>query len=183
MYDPATELYFEVHIEQGPVLEAEGLPLGVVTAIAGQSRFNLVFEGQAGHAGTTPMHLRRDAATAAAEFVLAAERIARAQPGLVATVGELQRPPRRRQRDPRPRRRHARHPPSGRRRARGRGRAAAGRDRGDRRAPRRRGHVVDDLRAARHPLHARAGRARSPRPSRRPASRCASCPAAPGTTR
>jgi allantoate deiminase len=71
------------------VLESEGLALGVVTAIAGQSRFNLVFEGHAGHAGTTPMDLRRDAAAAAAEFVLAAERIARAQPGLVATVGEL----------------------------------------------------------------------------------------------
>jgi allantoate deiminase len=66
--------YFEVHIEQGPVLEAEGLPLGVVTAIAGQSRFNLAFEGHAGHAGTTPMELRRDALAAAAEFVLAAER-------------------------------------------------------------------------------------------------------------
>ena len=61
LYDPRTEAYFEVHIEQGPVLEAEGLPLGVVTAIAGQSRFNLTFAGHAGHAGTTPMHLRRDA--------------------------------------------------------------------------------------------------------------------------
>ena len=89
LYDPATRAYFEVHIEQGPVLESEGLPLGVVTAIAGQSRFNLAFTGHAGHAGTTPMHLRRDAAAAAAEFVLAAERVARAQPGLVATVGEL----------------------------------------------------------------------------------------------
>ena len=81
--------YFEVHIEQGPVLEAAGLPLGVVTAIAGQSRFNLAFEGHAGHAGTTPMDLRRDALAAAAEFVLAAERAANAEPGLVATVGEL----------------------------------------------------------------------------------------------
>ena len=71
------------------MLEAEGLPLGVVTAIAGQSRFNLAFSGHAGHAGTTPMHLRRDAAAAAAEFVLAAERIALDEPGLVATVGEL----------------------------------------------------------------------------------------------
>ena len=71
------------------MLEAEGLPLGVVTAIAGQSRFNLTFNGHAGHAGTTPMHLRRDAAAAAAEFVLAAERMACAEPGLVATVGEL----------------------------------------------------------------------------------------------
>jgi allantoate deiminase len=89
LYDPRTEAYFEVHIEQGPVLEAEGLALGVVTAIAGQSRFNLAFTGHAGHAGTTPMHLRRDAAAAAAEFVLATERIALDEPGLVATVGEL----------------------------------------------------------------------------------------------
>jgi allantoate deiminase len=66
--------YLEVHIEQGPVLEAEGLPLGVVTAINGQSRFDVVFEGRAGHAGTTPMELRHDALAAAAEFVLAAER-------------------------------------------------------------------------------------------------------------
>jgi allantoate deiminase len=79
--------YFEVHIEQGPVLEAAGAPLGVVTAIAGQSRSNLAFEGRAGHAGTTPMDLRRDALAAAAEFVLAAERLARDEPGLVATVG------------------------------------------------------------------------------------------------
>jgi allantoate deiminase len=81
--------YFEVHIEQGPVLEAAGHPLGVVTAIAGQSRFNLAFDGHAGHAGTTPMTLRRDALGAAAEFVLAAERAAHAEPGLVATVGEI----------------------------------------------------------------------------------------------
>ena len=89
LYDPRTEAYLEVHIEQGPVLEAEGIALGVVTAIAGQSRFNLAFNGHAGHAGTTPLHLRRDAAAAAAEFVLAAERIALDEPGLVATVGEL----------------------------------------------------------------------------------------------
>jgi allantoate deiminase len=81
--------YFEVHIEQGPVLEAAGHPLGVVTAIAGQSRFNLTFDGHAGHAGTTPMGLRRDALGAAAEFVLAAERAANDEPGLVATVGEI----------------------------------------------------------------------------------------------
>ena len=81
--------YFEVHIEQGPVLESEDAPLGVVTAIAGQTRLNVVFEGHAGHAGTTPMRLRRDALGAAAEFVLAAERTALAEPGLVATVGEL----------------------------------------------------------------------------------------------
>ncbi len=92
LYDPATRAYLEVHIEQGPVLEAEGFPLGVVTAIAGQSRFKLVFAGRAGHAGTVPMDLRHDAAAAAAEFVLAAERVACAEPGLVATVGELRIP-------------------------------------------------------------------------------------------
>jgi allantoate deiminase len=84
--------YLEVHIEQGPALEAAGEPLGVVTAIAGQSRFDLVFEGEAGHAGTTPMELRRDALATAAEFVLAAERIARDEPGLVATVGRIRVP-------------------------------------------------------------------------------------------
>jgi allantoate deiminase len=89
LLDPAVRVYFEVHIEQGPVLEAEGLALGVVSAIAGQSHARLSFTGRAGHAGTTPMHLRRDAVTAAAEFVLAAERAALAEPGLVATVGEL----------------------------------------------------------------------------------------------
>ena len=58
----------------GPGARGRGAPLGVVTAIAGQSRFNLAFDGHAGHAGTTPMTLRRDALAAAAEFVLAAER-------------------------------------------------------------------------------------------------------------
>jgi allantoate deiminase len=81
--------YFEVHIEQGPVLEAAGEPLGVVTAIAGQSAFLLEFEGRAGHAGTTPMDLRHDALVAAAEFVLAAEELAREEPGLVVTVGRM----------------------------------------------------------------------------------------------
>ncbi len=81
--------YCELHIEQGPVLEAEGLPVGVVSAIAGQSRFAVTFEGTAGHAGTAPMALRRDALCAAAEFVLAVEALARETPGLVATVGQL----------------------------------------------------------------------------------------------
>jgi hydantoinase/carbamoylase family amidase len=89
LYDPRTKAYLEVHIEQGPLLEAEGLALGVVTAIAGQSHLKLAFTGRAGHAGTTPMHLRRDAAAAAAEFVLAVERIGLDEPGLVATVGVL----------------------------------------------------------------------------------------------
>ncbi len=81
--------YCEVHIEQGPVLEAENLPTGIVSAIAGQSRFAWEFTGQPGHAGTTPMHLRRDALTAAAELILAVERHARDTAGLVATVGQL----------------------------------------------------------------------------------------------
>lgn len=81
--------YVEVHIEQGPVLEAKGLAVGVVSAIAGQSRFKLTWTGQAGHAGTTPMALRRDALTGAAEFALAVEKRARGMTGLVATVGAL----------------------------------------------------------------------------------------------
>lgn len=81
--------YCEVHIEQGPVLEAKNLPTGIVSTITGSSRILVSFTGQAGHAGTVPMHLRRDALCAAAEFVLAAERTARAIPGLVATVGQV----------------------------------------------------------------------------------------------
>ena len=81
--------YVEVHIEQGPVLETKKLAGGVVSAIAGQSRFKLGWTGTAGHAGTTPMALRRDALAGAAEFVLAAEKLARGIPGLVATVGAL----------------------------------------------------------------------------------------------
>jgi allantoate deiminase len=80
--------YCEVHIEQGPVLEAEGLPVGVVSAISGQTRLNVHFKGEAGHAGTVPMRLRRDALCAAAEFVLAVEALAREQEGIVATVGQ-----------------------------------------------------------------------------------------------
>ncbi len=82
--------YLEVHIEQGPVLEAEDLPVGVVTAIQGQSRFALTFGGMAGHAGTVPMLHRRDALCAAAELVLFAERLALTTDGLVATVGQMQ---------------------------------------------------------------------------------------------
>ena len=81
--------YAEVHIEQGPVLEARGLPVGAVSAIAGQSRFEIAITGEAGHAGTVPMDRRRDALTAAAEIVLAVEAVGAAQPGLVATVGKL----------------------------------------------------------------------------------------------
>jgi allantoate deiminase len=88
--DPAQVVgYCEVHIEQGPVLEGEGLPVGVVSAIAGQSRAQVVFAGAAGHAGTVPMDLRRDALTAAAEWILAVEALARDEDRLVATVGEV----------------------------------------------------------------------------------------------
>lgn len=82
--------YMEFHIEQGPALESEGLPLGVVEAIAGQSRYEVVFHGQANHAGTTPMALRRDAMAAAAEWIVEVERYAVATPGLVATTGSVQ---------------------------------------------------------------------------------------------
>jgi allantoate deiminase len=82
--------YAELHIEQGPVLEAEGLAVGVVTAINGGNRFNVELTGMAGHAGTVPMALRRDALAAAAECVLAVERIAAALPDVVGTVGRIE---------------------------------------------------------------------------------------------
>jgi allantoate deiminase len=89
--DPGDLLgYVEVHIEQGPVLEAERLPVGVVTGIAGQTRADVVLTGFAGHAGTVPMRLRRDALAGAAEWIGAVEALARSVEGLVATVGELQ---------------------------------------------------------------------------------------------
>jgi allantoate deiminase len=85
--------YVEVHIEQGPVLEYRNQPLGVVNAIAGQSYLNVEFLGEAGHAGTVPMMLRRDALTGSAEVILLAERLARDTRGeVVATVGHLRIP-------------------------------------------------------------------------------------------
>jgi allantoate deiminase len=81
--------FFEMHIEQGPVLEAEDLQLAVVEGIVGQTRLEFRFTGQANHAGTTPMHLRHDALTAAAEWIVAVESIAGTEAGLVATVGKL----------------------------------------------------------------------------------------------
>jgi allantoate deiminase len=98
--------YVEAHIEQGPVLEQRDLPVGVVSAIAGQSRIRVEFHGRAGHAGTTPMGMRQDALCGAAEFVTAVERFAAgfvsasaSGPGpdsrleggeqLVATVGQM----------------------------------------------------------------------------------------------
>lgn len=83
--------YLEVHIEQGPVLDSTNKPLGVVTSIAGQSRFAIQIRGEAGHAGTVPMVMRHDALAAAAELMLEAEKIARrgAARGLVATFGQV----------------------------------------------------------------------------------------------
>ena len=81
--------YLEVHIEQGPVLEARGVAAGVVSAIVGQTRARVSLCGKAGHAGTTPMTMRRDALAGAAEFVLAVEALARRTPSLVATVGRV----------------------------------------------------------------------------------------------
>ena len=83
------EIYVEVHIEQGPVLLRREEPLGVVSAIVGLARGEVVLEGAAGHAGTTPMEGRSDALVDAAELVLRARDAALAIPGTVATVGEL----------------------------------------------------------------------------------------------
>jgi allantoate deiminase len=81
--------FLEFHIEQGMLLESEDLSLGVVQAIAGQNRAEIVFTGRASHAGTTPMRLRNDAVCGAAEWVGEVERLALETPGLVATVGDL----------------------------------------------------------------------------------------------
>jgi allantoate deiminase len=85
--------YIEFHIEQGPVLEELRLPLASVDSIAGQSRLEFTFHGRSNHAGTTPMHLRRDALAAAAEWITAVENCARSVPGLVATVGKIEAKP------------------------------------------------------------------------------------------
>ena len=82
--------FVEAHIEQGPVLEADGLPIGIVTAINGATRLEVGVDGTSGHAGATPMALRRDALAAAAEMALAIEARARAEPDLVATVGRME---------------------------------------------------------------------------------------------
>lgn len=89
--DPARlGAYVEVHIEQGPVLLDEGRALGVVTTIAGGTRHTLTVRGEAGHAGTVPMPMRRDALAAAAEMVLAIEKRCSAGGSLVGTVGILE---------------------------------------------------------------------------------------------
>lgn len=91
--DDRTLAYLEFHIEQGPVLEKLGRPLGVVEAIAGQSRMEFTFVGRTNHAGTTPMDLRFDAVAAAAEWITVVEREARSLAGLVATVGAIEAKP------------------------------------------------------------------------------------------
>lgn len=93
--DPATvKAYLELHIEQGPILEAKGKPIGVVTSIAAPTRFKTIFTGQADHSGTTPMEMRKDALVAASELILALERIcrrySRVEKGrVVGTVGAI----------------------------------------------------------------------------------------------
>jgi allantoate deiminase len=82
--------FLELHVEQGPVLERAGAPLGVATGIVGYVRRELTFAGRAGHAGTTPMSDREDALVAAAEAVLRIRDAARELEGAVATVGRLE---------------------------------------------------------------------------------------------
>lgn len=79
--------YLEVHIEQGRVLEESGIDVGIVDTIAAPTRMQLTLEGQADHSGATPMSLRRDALTGAAEVILAVERLSKSVPGVVGTVG------------------------------------------------------------------------------------------------
>jgi allantoate deiminase len=81
--------YVEFHIEQGPVLESLKIPLGVVEGVVGQTRCEFTFLGRANHAGTTPMNLRHDAMSAAAEWIMEVERVAKRENGLVATVGRI----------------------------------------------------------------------------------------------
>ena len=81
--------FLEVHIEQGPILQEQGLPVAVVSGITGSARAEITFTGMAGHAGTVPMRSRRDARAAAAEFVLEVERAGLSRGNLVATVGQL----------------------------------------------------------------------------------------------
>jgi hydantoinase/carbamoylase family amidase len=81
--------FVELHVEQGPVLAAQDVPLGIVTSIVGLARLRVAFEGQGGHAGTTPMEGRRDALVAAARFVLATKSAAEHRERAVATIGQL----------------------------------------------------------------------------------------------
>jgi acetylornithine deacetylase/succinyl-diaminopimelate desuccinylase-like protein len=88
--EPVPAAFLELHVEQGPQLEAAGAPLGLVTSIAATARGEVVFEGRAAHAGTTPMAVREDALVAAAEFVLRLRDAAHAAEGAVATVGRVE---------------------------------------------------------------------------------------------
>jgi allantoate deiminase len=83
------DCFVEIHIEQGPLLEAEDLSVAAVSGIVGQTRLTLTFTGHANHAGTAPMHLRRDALAAAAEWISAVEALAQSTDGLAATVGRV----------------------------------------------------------------------------------------------
>jgi N-carbamoyl-L-amino-acid hydrolase len=83
-------MYIELHIEQGPVLEEERCPLGIVSGIAGITRGTLELIGRNDHAGTSPMHVRRDALVAASEAILAVERVCRSTEGVVGTVGRIE---------------------------------------------------------------------------------------------
>jgi len=93
--DPSTiRAYLELHIEQGPILEAKKKPIGIVTSIAGPTRFRVVLTGQADHSGTTPMEMRKDALVAASEFIVALEKICRRYSRMekgrvVGTVGAI----------------------------------------------------------------------------------------------
>ncbi len=89
----ATLAFIEAHIEQGPVLEQAGQPLGVVTAINAAKRFRVSVVGSAGHAGTVPMHMRQDSLAASAEMVLAIEDLAKSADHVVATVGYIEASP------------------------------------------------------------------------------------------
>ena len=93
--DPSTvKAYLELHIEQGPILEAKKKPIGIVTSIAAPTRFRVVFTGQADHSGTTPMEMRKDALVAASELIVAVEEICRRYSHMekgrvVGTVGAM----------------------------------------------------------------------------------------------
>ena len=110
--------YLELHIEQGPVLERNGVDLGVVTAVTGMLGFRVRFTGEANHAGTTPMELRRDALAGAARVVLALREVARGRDDMTANVGVISGGAGRVQRRPRRGRADDRRPVADRRRIR-----------------------------------------------------------------
>lgn len=89
LLDERSVAYLEFHIEQGPVLESRNLALGIVEGLAGQSRCSVEFRGAAGHAGTNPMELRKDALAGAAEWITAVEALASRFDNAVATVGQI----------------------------------------------------------------------------------------------